>query len=383
VFWTPKNRLRQAPAKVDILPLPALKGFLDDQPSILDGLRAVTASAPYRQLARQFEHWPPNSVVSSHERTVLHWLISETQARNVLEIGTAFAGTTLALSASMLQAGAGLGRVYTIDPYGEARVPQILAGWPELLRELTTFWPKFSSDLFIPSLDVPPFDVILVDGNHSYPNVMHDLFASYEGLKYGGFMVADNAEQQDVLDAVRDFCMLTPDADKARLSVGARTEEGDYECALDDALEPNDSPSAFVVIRKPKVMRIGRRALAFHLNRFRGLSVSSVEISLANPTDRPVRLAGRINLRSLPSGLMDTSTAHDLGETFAADVAPGRHELDVSIKALALPAEAQRNRNFVELNLSVARDQDALTLEGVKINGFPVNPGRNFMPTNR
>ena len=376
-WWRRSSSAQTQVSGSSIPSLPDLRGFISGDQPFIQNLISLTKSDEYTIAAHQFENWPVNSYISHYERAVLHGLISETRARSVLEIGSAFAGTTKLLSTSMLQAGAAKGKVYTIDPYGADRVPGLIAAWPKSLREITVFWPKFSSDVFIPSLDIPPFDVVLIDGNHSYPNVMHDLFAAYEGLRYGGFMVADNAEQQDVLEAVRDFLKLTPEAEAARLSVTGPTGS-DHAFEIDDTLDTNDSESAFIVVRKPLTMRIGRKSLAFHLNRLRGLTVSSVEATVRNESDRPILLRGRLNLRSLPSGPNDT-TAHDLGQGFSAEVGPGAQVISFPIRTLELPPGSEANRNFVELNLFSARDGESVILESMKINGFPVQPGRNFM----
>jgi predicted O-methyltransferase YrrM len=360
--------------------LPALTGHLPDEIALLDAMRAVTASPDYLQLARDLETWPPNSLISTHERAVLHWLVSETRARAILEIGTAFAGTTLLLAASMLQVGRG--KLYTIDPYGKERAPGVIAGWPTSLQEIVEFTPKFSSDFFIPSLDIPPLDLVLIDGNHSYPNVMHDVFAAYEALRPGGFAVLDNAEQIDVLDAARDFGRLTRHAELVRVALGEHSPSGGYGFDIDDHLNPVETNSAFVVVRKPKAIHLTRRALAFHLNQFRGTALTEVEAVVVNGTARPIPLTGRINLRSIPYET-GNAHAHDLSQRFGATIQPGRHELKFPIAGLHLPEKVNTSRVFVEANLATADEEDDLVLESLKINGFPVMPGRNFMRARR
>jgi predicted O-methyltransferase YrrM len=370
---------KPAAPSIKLPDLPPLKGHLPDGVSLADSIRAVTELPEYQRLVRELEHWPRNSLVSTHERAILHWLISETQARGVLEIGTAFAGTTLLLASSMLQAGRG--KLYTIDPYGKERAPPIIAGWPLALQEIVEFLPKFSTDFFIPSLDIPQLDVVLVDGNHSYPNVMHDAFAAYEGLRPGGFLVLDNAEQIDVLDAARDFGRLTRHAELARVALGAHDPEKGYAFEVDTHLNPVDTNNAFVLVRKPKVIHVTRRALAFHLNQFRGSAVNDLSLVLVNETDRPIDLKGRITLRAIPHS--GDSHAYDLSERFDATVERGRHGLKFPISQLRLPERTDGMRVFAEANLATAEDQDELILESFKINDFPVEPGRNFMRPKR
>jgi predicted O-methyltransferase YrrM len=371
LFW------KQKPAviPVKLIPLPPLKGFLRRDVSLKSSLEALTSSEVFAEFVRELEHWPRNSVISAHERAILHWLISEAEAKAVLEIGSGQAGTTLLLASSALQAGRG--RVYTIDPYGGERIPPILATWPKTLQEITTFLPKFSTDFFVPSFEAPPFDLILVDGNHSYPNVMHDLFAAYEALRPGGVMVADNAEQIDVLDGARDFARLTPRADFVRLAITGRQESGDYSFSLDMDLEPVETTSAFIIIRKPDVTYITRRALAFHLNQLPATAISKVEATLVNRRERAVRLEGRINLRSLP--LSGDGLPVDLGERFGAEIQPGRHTVSFQISGLQLPQGAASGRVFGEANLFVLSEREELELERLAVNDIVVQPGRNFL----
>jgi predicted O-methyltransferase YrrM len=365
---------KAAPSSIKLPLLPALTGFLPDGVALADALRALTSSPDYLQLARDLVTWPPNSLISTHERAVLHWVISETRARAALEIGTAFAGTTLLLAASVLQVGRG--KLYTIDPYGKERAPGILEGWPTSLQEIVEFSPTFSTDFFIPSRDLPPLDLVLVDGNHSYPNVMHDVLAAYEALRPGGFVVLDNAEQIDVLDAARDFGRLTRHAELVRLALGELNASGDYRFVIDDGLDPVETNSAFVVVRKPKEIHVTRRALAFHLNEFRGPAVTDVKAEIVNKASRGVKLKGQINLRSISYA---DAHACDLSERFGATIPPGRQTVDLPIGQLKLPEKADHGRVFVEANLFTAEEQDDLILESLTINGFPVMPGRNFM----
>ncbi|WP_421934315.1 class I SAM-dependent methyltransferase [Phenylobacterium sp.] len=363
---------------VTIPALPPPERGVGSGSSLLASLAAISETAEYRALVAQLEHWPPDSLISSPQRAMLHWLISEARARCVLEIGTGFAGTTLLLAASMLQAGRG--RVYTIDPYGQERAPQIIARWPRSLQEITIFWPKFSSDFFVPSLDVPPLDLVLVDGNHSYPNVMHDLFASYEALRPGGLIVVDNAEQVDVLDASRDFGRLSPRAELARAAVTGQSQHSTLGIDLDDHLEPLDTPNAFIIIRKPETVYLNRRALAFHLNQFRGCVVELIMGELVNANSHPVRLNGSINLRRIPNA-QDDAQALDVGERFITEIAPGRQAFEYRPTRLVLPPARDEGRVFLEANLYTPGEE--LMLGSLAINGFPVQPGRNFMRPRR
>jgi len=371
LFKKPKTAAPPFPKVPD---LPSLSGFLPEGRALADAVSAVTTSPDYVRLSRELEGWPLHSLISAHERAILHWLISETRARAVLEIGTAFAGTTLLLAASMLQAGRGV--VYTIDPYATERTTETILGWPTALQEIVKFTRTFSTDIFIPTLETPPFDLVLIDGNHSYPSVMHDVLAAYEAVRPGGFVVLDNAEQVDVLDAARDFRRLTRHAEIVRVALAAHDPAAGYGFELDTSLEPMETDSAFVIVRKPAAIHVTRRALAFHLNRLRGGAIRRLEAVVLNPSDQPIGLRLSASLRCLSPV---STRAHDIGERFQTQVLPGLQEVSFEIASLKLPEVLEDDRVFAEVNLATAGELDELILQSLKINDFPVRPGRNFM----
>jgi hypothetical protein len=356
--------------------LKPLQGFIKPDAPLLDSMTGVTGSADYRDLVRSFISWPPNSLISTHERAILHWLICESRANAVLEIGSYFAGTTLLLATSALETG---GRVHTLDPYGQERVPGIIAGWPKSLQDITTYWGKYACDFFVPYLDVPPFDLVLVDGDHSYPNVMHDLFASYENLNASGYIVIDNAEQLEVLDGARDFLKLTPEAQAVRLTITGTDAYGDYITELDTALERNAHSSAFIVVRKPKDISVRRRASTFHLQGYDRLRVDQLEAMVVNVSDQPIELVCKAHLRSLPRDSLKNPNAYEVVETMAATAMPGRSKIAFKSKQLQLPDVAASGNNFVDVSLYTLNEDAVLQLLSFKIDGHTVKTGRNFL----
>lgn len=129
----------------------------------------------------------------------------------VLEIGTFFADTAHVIAATMAEIGAG--HLTTIDPFGADRVPEIIAGWPQKLRDCVTFRPDNSMSFFL-YLDEyqhvgrgkdAPFELIFVDGHHSFDYAFFDLLRSSLFLRPGGVLVVDNVEQPGPAGAVRFF----------------------------------------------------------------------------------------------------------------------------------------------------------------------------------
>ena len=96
-------------------------------------------------------------------------------AKNVLEIGTGFWESTVSLSALIPVA-----TIYTVD------IKRKKQKYPAK-RVNIVFIQKNS--FFLPSMGLPEeFDLIWIDGYHSYPVVAWDVMFSYNRLKKGGFI---------------------------------------------------------------------------------------------------------------------------------------------------------------------------------------------------
>lgn len=365
-----------SPAPEGVRILPPIAGYLTSGESLVESLRRLSGAEVFHDLAQDLEFWPPNSHISNIERVVLHWLICETRAEAVLEIGSFFAGTTLFLSTSTL--GAGFGRVHTIDPYGQYRVPYILQTWPAALQAMTTYWPKYACDFFVPNAHLPHFDVILIDGDHGYPSVLHDVFASYANTKYGGFLVVDNAEQHQVLDGCRDFLTLNPGVEAARLAITGTGPDGRYVFRIDDTLDRIDATSAFVIIRKPMQIFLNHNVLGFQLNDFAGRKVEEVQITVRNETSRPIEMGGKVHLRALARDANLSPKAYDLGQDFTETVPPGKTTVRLATPKLDLPSDSSELRRFVEMDLFTRTPGDQMLIDHVKVDGLEIKPGRNF-----
>ena len=156
-----------------------------------DWIEANLLHPSFQDLEERLGGRPPESTISARERALLYVLMRQLKAKNTLEIGTYFAGTTQLMAVAAYQDD---GKVYTIDPYGADRAPALIAGWPRELADRVVFKPDYSTEFLGPMNNIPDFDIILIDGNHRFPNVIHDLHAAHENLLPGGVIFADNAD---------------------------------------------------------------------------------------------------------------------------------------------------------------------------------------------
>lgn len=153
----------------------------------------------------------PGQATAASTQYALTLLVRLLAPARVLEIGTFFADTSRVIAAAMAETGSG--HLTTIDPFGAHRVPDLIAGWPADLRDRVTFRPENSMSFFLyldEELHVgrgkqAPFDIIFVDGHHSFDYAFFDLMRSSLFLRPGGVLVVDNIEQPGPADAVRLF----------------------------------------------------------------------------------------------------------------------------------------------------------------------------------
>lgn len=150
-------------------------------------------------------------VTAAETQFALAELVRLLAPANVLEIGTFFADTARVIATAMADVGAG--HLTTIDPFGAHRVPNIIAEWPAYVRDHVTFRPDNSMSFYL-YLDEEmhakrgneaPFDIIFVDGHHSFDYAFFDLMRSSLFLRPGGALVVDNIEQPGPSSAIRFF----------------------------------------------------------------------------------------------------------------------------------------------------------------------------------
>jgi predicted O-methyltransferase YrrM len=147
------------------------------------------------------------------ELAMMYALIQKIQPHIVLEIGTFFAKTTKLLAEAMSDIGFN-GKIITIDPYGEHRVPTIIKTWPDNLQSLVEFKPWNSMQFFLSLEDLhlskSSLGLIFVDGHHNFEYALFDLVRSADYIQPGGVIVVDNLEQDGPREAVQCFLQRNP-----------------------------------------------------------------------------------------------------------------------------------------------------------------------------
>ena len=124
-------------ASSSVRPLAAIADFSGT--SIREAMTTPAYAAVLAYFAEQRQ-----ALMSDHSRAVLFSLIRMHRPQVVAEIGTLYAGTTEIMARALWENGAGI--VYTTDPFGAERCPEIIATWPAELREVTRFYPLSSMD---------------------------------------------------------------------------------------------------------------------------------------------------------------------------------------------------------------------------------------------
>jgi predicted O-methyltransferase YrrM len=170
-----------------------------------DWLVSYWQSPDYRVLTeamRQREHITPPG-----ETAMLVSLIRRLKPQRVLEIGTFFAQTTLAMAEAITANG--IGRLDTIDPFGGDRVPDIMAKWREAERAVTHFQPIYSMTYFSElEMKDETLGLAFVDGNHTFDYALYDLSCAAGRLAPGGVIVVDNLELEGPYLATKLFLQL-------------------------------------------------------------------------------------------------------------------------------------------------------------------------------
>jgi predicted O-methyltransferase YrrM len=193
-----------------IRPLAAIAGDITGGAAITsETLADLQRTAAYARLRTYFEDLPRLSFMTPDSRATLYALIRLLRPKVVAEVGTLFAGTAEVMTRALWENGEGV--LHTTDPFGADRCPEIIAGWPRELRDITHFHPLNSMDFFL-ELDRRRIvlDLALVDGNHDYEFALFDLQMAARLLRPGGIIVMDNAEQTGPFHASRTFVAHHP-----------------------------------------------------------------------------------------------------------------------------------------------------------------------------
>jgi predicted O-methyltransferase YrrM len=181
------------------------------QKTLRAALARSIAAKDLRPGTNMGQSYRPTQVTAAETQFALAELVRVLAPADVLEIGTFFADTARVIAAAMAEIG--MGHLITIDPFGGDRVPDIIEAWPVQLRERVEFRADNSMSFFL-YLDEElhakrgnnaPFEVIFIDGHHSFDYAFFDLMRSSLYVRPGGALVLDNIEQPGPATAIRLF----------------------------------------------------------------------------------------------------------------------------------------------------------------------------------
>ena len=243
--------------------------------STADRLREIAADPSFQKAIPRFENFPTGALTSPTGRAYMHQMIRTLRPDLALEIGTFKAGTTEVMVRAMLENKHG--KLITIDPFGGESVPPILKGWPKELHSYIAFSEVNSMELFIIATGQKyMFDLVFIDGNHSYEYASFDLNASATRLVPGGVIVVDDFDQPGVYQAVKDFLARNP---------GWEEISGVFDGAESSdpfgAMRPSVPDSGFLLLAAPTDAFISDRPASFETGRVGETTLSGFALERA------------------------------------------------------------------------------------------------------
>lgn len=167
----------------------------------------VTAFATEFNVARLDVIASAPMLMSRAERLMLFSLAFGLRPRCYLEIGT-FQGGSALIVAAALDALESDARMYCVDP-----APQIApAHWAQLQQRVQLF--EATSPEIIPTVAAAagmPFDMALIDGDHSYKGAIRDAEAVLPYMSHGSYVIFHDGFFVEVRRAIDDFVGAHPD----------------------------------------------------------------------------------------------------------------------------------------------------------------------------
>ena len=147
-----------------------------------------------------------NSNISLNEGIELYKIIKKYKPKNLVEIGFAVGISTL----FMLCALESNAELISVDPYqkiqwdkfGLINVDNILKE-QNLPKTIHKFIEDYSNNFFTNTNK--SFDLVFIDGDHSYQGTMIDLIGANKVLKKNGLMIIDDVIHNDVKNALNNF----------------------------------------------------------------------------------------------------------------------------------------------------------------------------------
>ena len=134
------------------------------------------------------------------ERLMMFTLAFSLRPQHYLEIGT-FQGGSALLVCSALDALESDGKMYLVDPN-----PKIAPEYWDKLKHRAKLYKGYSPDiLHIAASEAGKFDLVLIDGDHSYQGVMRDAEGVLPYTESGGYIIFHDSFCEEVCRAIDDF----------------------------------------------------------------------------------------------------------------------------------------------------------------------------------
>jgi predicted O-methyltransferase YrrM len=137
------------------------------------------------------------------ERLLLFTLVFCLRPQRYLEIGTLEGGSALIVAAA-LDALDSKGRIFCVDP-----APKVASEHLARLQARATFLQSHSPGILPQALRLAggPFDLVLIDGDHTYAGVLGDAHAVLPCTRPGSYILFHDGFHPDVRRAIDDFVM--------------------------------------------------------------------------------------------------------------------------------------------------------------------------------
>lgn len=315
VNWqTARVQAAEATMQAEVAPLVEIPYPPIDLSAVRDPLPAIYA-AP--ELTAANEHLcratpASQSLVSAVSQALLYTLVRNLKPDHVFEIGTYKAGTAEVICRALHFNGRGT--LHTTDPFGEHRVPPIVARWPNELSGRLRFYPLDSMAFYGAMTEqrhIRP-DLVFVDGNHDYEYALFDIALAARLLRLGGFVVIDNIVQPGPYLAARDFLAAHPDWIECRVDDRAYDPTRPY-----DGERSNIPYTEFMILRAPAGYSIGGRPTSFGEVPLRGSGMGGVMLPLGQPPEK-----GVVHVQCVLRGFSTTKPNVEYVDAVFSEVSP-------------------------------------------------------------
>lgn len=223
---------------------------------------------------RVFGAYPTSSLITIRSRSLLYFITHYLKPQYALEIGTYMAGSSEIVTRALRINGKG--KLITIDPFGQERVPPILNTWPESLRKQIDYLPLTSMNYFIElERQKIRFDLSFIDGDHSFEYALYDLQMASRHAAPGAIIIMDNVEQTGVYWAVKTFLSINPDWQELGSSISNYDRLNPYT-----TMHPSFPETSFLILQGPSKIFVGERPRSFQTNYAEEKGLSGFVLSL-------------------------------------------------------------------------------------------------------